>query len=65
MIEFIFMLTHNDATVPNALEVLSEVHDAGPEGAGRDPGPRRRGQPVEDGPGQPHRHAEPSGNELA
>jgi hypothetical protein len=29
MIEFIFMLTHNDATVPNALEVLTEVQDAG------------------------------------
>src|ERR1700761_970757 len=29
MIEFIFMLTHNDATVPNALDVLSEVQDAG------------------------------------
>ncbi len=29
MIEFIFMLTHNDATVPNALEVLAEVHHAG------------------------------------
>jgi DhnA family fructose-bisphosphate aldolase class Ia len=29
MIEFIFMLTHNDATVPNALEVLDEVQDAG------------------------------------
>ncbi|MGZ4707093.1 MAG: 1-(5-phosphoribosyl)-5-((5-phosphoribosylamino)methylideneamino)imidazole-4-carboxamide isomerase, partial [Acidimicrobiales bacterium] len=29
MIEFIFMLTHNDATVPNALDVLTEVQDAG------------------------------------
>src|SRR6202012_5656981 len=29
MIEFIFMLTHNDATVPNALEVLTDVQDAG------------------------------------
>ena len=29
MIEFIFMLTHNDATVPDALDVLSEVQDAG------------------------------------
>lgn len=29
MIEFIFMLTHNDATVANALDVLSEVQDAG------------------------------------
>jgi hypothetical protein len=29
LIEFIFMLTHNDATVPNALEVLAQVHDAG------------------------------------
>jgi hypothetical protein len=29
VIEFIFMLTHNDATVPNALEVLDEVQDAG------------------------------------
>lgn len=29
MIEFIFMLTHDDATVPNALEVLDEVRDTG------------------------------------
>ncbi|HEX2393470.1 MAG TPA: hypothetical protein VHI77_11195 [Solirubrobacterales bacterium] len=29
MIEFIFMLTHDDATVPNALEVLEEVRDCG------------------------------------
>src|SRR6201985_3892136 len=29
MIEFIFMLTHDDATVPEALDVLSEVQDAG------------------------------------
>ena len=29
MIEFIFMLTHNDATVPDALDVLTEVQDAG------------------------------------
>jgi DhnA family fructose-bisphosphate aldolase class Ia len=29
LIEFIFMLTQNDATVPNALEVLAEVRDAG------------------------------------
>lgn len=29
MIEFIFMLTHNDVTVDNAREVLSEVSDTG------------------------------------
>jgi hypothetical protein len=29
MIEFIFMLTHNDATVPDALEVLDDVQDVG------------------------------------
>ena len=29
MIEFVFMLTHNDATVPNAADVLAEVRDAG------------------------------------
>jgi hypothetical protein len=29
VIEFIFMLTHDDATVPDALEVLGEVQDAG------------------------------------
>jgi hypothetical protein len=29
MIEFIFMLTHNDATVANALETLSEVEKSG------------------------------------
>lgn len=29
MIEFIFMLTHNDATVENALEVLDEVSGSG------------------------------------
>lgn len=27
MIDFIFMLTHNDATVPNAVEVLAGLHD--------------------------------------
>jgi len=29
MTEFIFMLTHHDVTVPNALEVLEEVKDTG------------------------------------
>lgn len=29
MIEFIFMLTHNDATIPEALTVLEEVKDSG------------------------------------
>lgn len=29
MIEFIFMLTHNDATIPQALEVLDQVKDSG------------------------------------
>jgi hypothetical protein len=29
MINFIFMLTHSDATVPNALEVLEELRDSG------------------------------------
>jgi hypothetical protein len=29
MINFIFMLTHNDATVPNALEVTEELRDSG------------------------------------
>jgi hypothetical protein len=29
LIEFIFMLTHNDVTVDNALEVLDEVRDSG------------------------------------
>jgi DhnA family fructose-bisphosphate aldolase class Ia len=29
MINFIFMLTHEDATVPNALEVLEELSDSG------------------------------------
>jgi phage tail protein X len=29
MINFVFMLTHNDATVPNALEVLEELRDSG------------------------------------
>jgi sugar phosphate isomerase/epimerase len=28
MIEFVFMLTHHDATVPDALEVLDEVRDS-------------------------------------
>lgn len=29
MINFVFMLTHNDATVPNALEVLEELRGSG------------------------------------
>ena len=29
MIEFVFMLTHQDATVPQAAEVLASVRDAG------------------------------------
>jgi hypothetical protein len=29
MINFIFMLTHSDATVPNALEVLEQLRDSG------------------------------------
>jgi hypothetical protein len=29
MIEFIFMLTHHDATVPDALTLLDELHDVG------------------------------------
>lgn len=29
MVEFIFMLTHHDVTVPNALEVFEEVKDTG------------------------------------
>ena len=29
MSEFIFMLTHNDRTVDNALEVLEQVKDTG------------------------------------
>jgi hypothetical protein len=29
MIDFVFMLTHNDATVPNALEVLEELRGSG------------------------------------
>ena len=29
MVEFIFMLTHHDVTVPNALEVFDEVKDIG------------------------------------
>jgi phage tail protein X len=29
MINFVFMLTHEDATVPNALEVLEELHGSG------------------------------------
>ena len=29
MINFIFMLTHSDATVPNALDVLEELRDSG------------------------------------
>lgn len=29
MIEFIFMLTHNDVTIDNALEVFDEVRDSG------------------------------------
>ena len=27
MTEFIFMLTHNDATVPNAIEVYEQLRD--------------------------------------
>jgi len=34
MINFIFMLTHSDATVPNALEVLEELRDSGLEYVG-------------------------------
>jgi phosphoribosylformimino-5-aminoimidazole carboxamide ribonucleotide (ProFAR) isomerase len=34
MINFIFMLTHSDATVPNALEVLAELRDSGLEYVG-------------------------------
>src|SRR3954451_3298851 len=34
MINFIFMLTHSDATVPNALEVLGELRDSGLEYVG-------------------------------
>jgi len=29
MVEFIFMLTHHDVTIPNALEVFEEVKDTG------------------------------------
>ena len=28
-IEFIFMLTHHDVTIPNALQILDEIKDAG------------------------------------
>src|SRR3954451_18568090 len=34
MINFIFMLTHSDATVPNALEVLEELRGSGLEYVG-------------------------------
>jgi hypothetical protein len=34
MINFIFMLTHSDATVPNALEVLEELRESGLEYVG-------------------------------
>src|SRR3954447_26367495 len=34
MINFIFMLTHSDATVPNALKVLEELRDSGLEYVG-------------------------------
>lgn len=43
MIEFIFMLTHNDATVPNAVETLREVKDVGLRYVGF----KDVGQPVE------------------
>ena len=29
LLEFIFMLTHHDVTIPNALEVLEEIKDSG------------------------------------
>ena len=29
MTEFIFMLTHHDVTVPNALEVIERIKDTG------------------------------------
>ena len=43
MIEFIFMLTHNDATIPEALEVLDQVKDSGLHYVGF----KDIGQPVE------------------
>lgn len=43
MIEFIFMLTHNDATIPEALEVLDQVKDSGLRYVGF----KDIGQPVE------------------
>ena len=43
MIEFVFMLTHNDATVANALDVLEELRDSGLRYVGfKDVGAERR-----------------------